>query len=72
MEKSYTQLWNELLNRLKTEVSEQVFNNWFTQITPVSFSDEKLVLAVPNEFVKEWIDFWFPVNEKTGEREGLK
>lgn len=55
MEKSHTQLWNELLNRLKTEVSEQVFNNWFIQIVPVSFSDEKLVLAVPNEFVKEWI-----------------
>jgi len=55
MNKSHTQLWNELLGRLQTEVGEQAFNNWFTQITPVSFSDGKLVLAVSNEFVKEWI-----------------
>jgi len=55
MNLSHTKLWGDLLDCLKTKVSEQVLNNWFTQITPVSFSDEKLVLAVPNEFVKEWV-----------------
>lgn len=55
MEKSHTQLWNELLGLLETEVGEQAFNNWFAQIIPTSLSDDKLVLAVPNEFVAEWI-----------------
>jgi len=55
METSHTQLWNEVLSRLKTEVSDQVFNNWFIQIAPISFVNDKMVLAVPNEFVKEWI-----------------
>jgi len=49
------ELWDKLLHQLKSEVSEQVFNSWFLPILPVLLADNKLTLACPNEFFKEWI-----------------
>ena len=55
MENSKLEFWDEVLLRLKNEVSDQVFNAWFAPIVPVSFVNDKLVVGVPNEFFKEWI-----------------
>ena len=55
MENSHIELWNNLLARLKNEVGEQVFNAWFVPITPLSLSDDKLTLEVPNKFFREWV-----------------
>ena len=51
----HTEIWDSTLSRVKNEVSDQVFNAWFSPIVPVSFSDNTLSLGVPNEFFKEWI-----------------
>ncbi|UCD54660.1 MAG: chromosomal replication initiator protein DnaA [Candidatus Omnitrophota bacterium] len=55
MENSHVELWNNLLTRLKDEVGEQAFNAWFVPITPLSLSDNKLTLGVPNKFFREWV-----------------
>ena len=55
MTTTHVELWNNLLAYLKNEVSDQVFNAWFLPIAPVSLSDDKLILGVPNDFFKEWI-----------------
>ncbi|OGW74816.1 MAG: chromosomal replication initiation protein DnaA [Omnitrophica bacterium RBG_13_46_9] len=55
MENVHKELWDNLLNCIKSEVSEQVFNAWFAPIIPVSLSDDTLTLGVPNEFFKEWV-----------------
>ena len=52
---SHIELWNDLLARLKNGVGEQVFNAWFLPITPLSLSDDKLTLGVPNKFFREWV-----------------
>ena len=52
---AHTELWNSLLSHLKSEVSDQVFNNWFMQMAPLALSDDRLVLGVPNEFFKDWV-----------------
>jgi len=49
------QLWNSLLERVKADVNEQIFNAWFIPMTPFSLFEDKLVLAVPNDFFKEWV-----------------
>ncbi len=51
----HIELWNNLLSRVKSDVSEQVFNAWFAPMEPLSLADGALLLAVPNEFSKEWI-----------------
>ena len=55
MKNLHTELWGNLLNRLEPEVGEQVFNAWFMQITPISLSNDKLQLGVPNEFLRDWV-----------------
>jgi chromosomal replication initiator protein len=55
MEKTHTELWNSLLAEIKDTISDQVYNAWFVPMTPVSLSNDKLILAVPNEFFREWV-----------------
>jgi chromosomal replication initiator protein len=55
MNASHVELWSGVLTRLKNEVGDQAFNAWFVPITPISFSDDKFTLGVPNEFFREWV-----------------
>jgi chromosomal replication initiator protein len=55
MKTAPAELWDNLLNKLKAEVSEQVFSAWFSPLTPVSMSENTLVVGAPNEFFKEWV-----------------
>ena len=46
-------IWNEVLNLLKVELTEVSFNTWLKTIEPVSISNEIVVLAAPNKFTKD-------------------
>jgi len=50
-----TELWAKLLEQLKGEVSDQVFNAWFLPIQPMASDSDNLVLGVPNDFFREWV-----------------
>lgn len=45
-------IWSEVLNLMKVELTEVSFNTWFNTIEPVSISSDKVILAAPNEFTK--------------------
>ncbi|MFA5576718.1 MAG: chromosomal replication initiator protein DnaA [Tissierellaceae bacterium] len=45
-------IWNEVLNLMKVELTEVSFNTWFNTIEPISISPDKVILAAPNEFTK--------------------
>ena len=45
-------IWNEVLNLIKVELTEVSFNTWLKAIEPVSISSNKVILAAPNEFTK--------------------
>src|SRR5690554_6192652 len=45
-------IWNEVLNLMKVELTEVSFNTWLKTIEPVSISSDKVILAAPNEFTK--------------------
>ena len=53
---AHTELWNNVLGRIRVDVSEQVFNAWFTPIAAISATDSKLTLGVPNDFFKDWVE----------------
>lgn len=55
MAHNHVELWDSLLGRLRVEVGEQIFNAWFSPISPISVSEDTFTLGVPSEFFKEWI-----------------
>ena len=46
-------LWKSCADVLRDQVSEATWKTWFEAISPVSFSGQRLVLAVPSPIVKE-------------------
>ena len=50
-----TNLWNKILEYTKQEVGEQAFENWFTQTSLVSITEDSIVIEVPSNFFKDWI-----------------
>lgn len=47
--------WDDCLERLKDEFTEQQFNTWIRPLQ-VEFKSGVFYLLAPNQFVKEWID----------------
>ncbi|MGE4283119.1 MAG: chromosomal replication initiator protein DnaA [Clostridia bacterium] len=50
-----TDLWNKTQNIIRLEITEVGFNTWIKTIVPVSISDNKITLGVPNDFNKNII-----------------
>ena len=49
-------LWNQCLDYIKSNVSEQAFETWFNSIKMVACSGEEITLQVPNRFHYEWLE----------------
>ncbi len=45
-------IWNEVLDLIKVELTEVSFNTWLKTIKPITITDERVILAAPNEFTK--------------------
>ncbi len=50
-----TELWAEILSRLRKEVAAQSFETWLKPTKAVSVTDESITIEVPNKFFKEWL-----------------
>jgi chromosomal replication initiator protein len=67
-------VWNEVSGRLREALNENTFSTWFAQVDAAEISDGQLVLTVPNDFTREWIEGHFldliaaALAEVTGER----
>ena len=44
--------WNIILSSIEKKVSKQTFETWFMPIACIEISGEKLVLEVPNRFLR--------------------
>lgn len=49
-------IWQQIIEKLKEELPRQSYLTWFKPIEPLSFSDKKLTLRVPNQFCYDWIE----------------
>ena len=47
--------WDEVLTVLQAELSGPTFNNYLRHIKPIALVGDRFVLAVPSEFVKDWL-----------------
>src|SRR5438552_18559967 len=52
-------LWNEVAGRLKGALNETTYRTWFAEAEGTDLSDDAFVLAVPNDFTREWIEGHF-------------
>ena len=66
-------LWTEVSERLRAALNDKTYTTWFSEAEGVGLSDESFVLAVPNDFTREWIESHFlglihaAVRDATGE-----
>src|SRR6478735_9058522 len=54
-----SQTWETISQRLRESLNASTFANWFGAATPVEQDSGRLVVAVPNEFTKTWIEGHF-------------
>ncbi|MDQ3814678.1 MAG: chromosomal replication initiator protein DnaA [Armatimonadota bacterium] len=47
--------WNETMDVLQSELSAPAYNNYLRHIKPLGLSGDRFTLAVPSEFVKDWL-----------------
>ena len=50
-----TKLWSLILAEISKEVSKPSFETWFASTRPLSLKEQQLIVAVPNDFTREWI-----------------
>jgi chromosomal replication initiator protein len=52
-------LWSEVASRLKGALNETTYRTWFDHVEGLELSDDEFVLAVPNDFTRDWIEGHF-------------
>ena len=52
-------LWTEVAGRLKGALNDSTYRTWFGEVEGWEVTDDTFVLAVPNDFTREWIEGHF-------------
>jgi chromosomal replication initiator protein len=52
-------LWTEVAGRLKGALNDSTYRTWFGEVEGMEVTDDTFVLAVPNDFTREWIESHF-------------
>jgi chromosomal replication initiator protein len=52
-------LWSEVSARLRDALNDATYTTWFSQATAGGLDGEGFVLAVPNDFTRNWIEAHF-------------
>jgi chromosomal replication initiator protein len=52
-------LWEDVSARLRGALNDKTFHNWFGEVSAIGVDDDTFVLAVPNDFTREWIEGHF-------------
>lgn len=55
-EKDYNELWQIVLSEIELTVSKATYATWFKNTAIKTFEDGIIKVAVPNSFVKEWLE----------------
>jgi chromosomal replication initiator protein len=59
VELSAESLWEEISGRLRQALSEGTYGKWFGEVRGLALEGETLVLTVPTEFTRDWIESHF-------------
>ena len=61
---SVADVWNNVLDRLRKDLSETTISTWFSEVEPVDIRDNTFFLFCPNDFHRGYIDSLFAKNIK--------
>ena len=56
VELSAENLWEEISERLKEALSDGTYSKWFGDVRGLELDDDTLVVVVPSEFTRDWIE----------------
>src|SRR5210317_1370988 len=56
MQNEYNTVWNQCLDIIKNEVSDQNYTTWFQPIVPLRLDGKVLTIQVPSQFFYEWLE----------------
>jgi len=51
-----TKLWGQVLKKLQQDLSKPSFETWLKPTQPVTLVENTLVIGVPNEFARDWLE----------------
>jgi chromosomal replication initiator protein len=65
-------LWSEVSGRLRGALNETTYRTWFDHVEGLELSQDTFVLAVPNDFTRDWIEGHFIglINAAVGDATG--
>ena len=52
-------LWNAIAGRLRDSLTDTTYDTWFGQARPHAVTPDRLVVEVPNDFTRDWIEGHF-------------
>jgi chromosomal replication initiator protein len=56
VELSAENLWEEISGRLKEALSDGTYSKWFGDVHGLELDEDTLVIIVPSEFARDWIE----------------
>ena len=71
-------LWSEVSSRLRGALNDTTFRTWFAEAGGAELDDESFILAVPNDFTRDWIEGHFlgligaAIRDVTGEERPIE
>jgi chromosomal replication initiator protein len=52
-------LWSDVSSRLRSALNDTTYGTWFAHTAGVALDDDRFVVAVPNDFTRDWIEGHF-------------
>lgn len=52
MQSDLDSIWKDVLDIIKVELTQVSYNTWLKTVVPISMTEDKMVLAAPNDFTK--------------------
>ncbi len=56
MNRTCTEVWQNCMDVIRDNISQQSFKTWFEPITPVKLDGKVLTIQVPSQFFYEWLE----------------
>ncbi|MBS3886965.1 MAG: chromosomal replication initiator protein DnaA [Dethiobacter sp.] len=55
MEQELLEIWQATLDKIEKKMTKPSFETWLRTTRPVSLTDDTLIISVPNDFTRDWL-----------------